>query len=643
MNRTIYWSQEQLRSYDLLWFEKDVLAALGGLEVDVAGATTTVVGGAGATQTVSPSLTINLAAARIYQQAAMDSSSFGALGADATTIQQSGFAAAQQIALSTSGIAAGQSRWSLVQAQFSQVDSVRAGDPTNGVLYYYNSSNPSAPFQGPANSATPNNTVRSGVMVYSVVTGAAATTGSEVPPSPISGWVPLYLIDLSFGQTTIINSQILTAGPSVGTGVPNNYPGAPILAGLLNSHHSGLAGNAPKIKLTSEVQGILPLVNLPASSAPAGGGLSTVQSFAGNPNGSVAGNTGVAGVSAPDLVWNTSALTWWVCTVTGNAATATWVVFSSSGSPSAIILFEGPDTGTANAYVVATPTSGTPAFPTSLFTGLMVQFKVAHTNTASSTFTFAGLATKSITYNDGTALGSGDWPAGSSILLCYDGTAFQCLTITQQCLSREIAAAKTAPQVTVLTKSSTSPYTPPAGALYLVVEAVAAGGSGSANTVAGNAGGNTTFGTSFLTCNGGSAGPAGNGTPGLGGIATGGDINWAGGQSSLVFYPASADYGGGGGGQAGGSIAGPAGPQTGSPSGNNGIAGGTGSGGSGAALNAGTFPSQGGGAGGALKKTITSILSSYAFSVGAGGAAVTSTKTSGTGGDGLIVVTAYFQ
>lgn len=210
-------------------------------------------------------------------------------------------------------------------------------------------------------------------------------------------------------------------------------------------------------------------------------------------------------------------------------------------------------------------------------------------------------------------------------------------------LARSDAATATrAPQVTVLTPSSTSPYTPPVGALYLDVKMLAAGGSGSSNTTGGNAGGNSTFGGS-LTCNGGSGGPAGNGTPGTGGTASGGDINTTGGQSGIVFYPASVDYGGGEGGQAAGPIAGPAGQFTGSPAGNNGVAGGKGSGGSGADDNTGTFPSQGGGAGGYLQKLITSLAGSYAFTVGSGGAAVTSGHTSGAGGDGEIVVTAYFQ
>jgi hypothetical protein len=91
--------------------------------------------------------------------------------------------------------------------------------------------------------------------------GNVATSGSEAPPNPTAGWVPLYLIDLAFGQMQVTANEILTAGPSVGANVPSNYPQAPFLAGLLNSHHGGITGQAPKIKLASEVQGILPPAN----------------------------------------------------------------------------------------------------------------------------------------------------------------------------------------------------------------------------------------------------------------------------------------------------------------------------------------------------------------------------------------------
>jgi hypothetical protein len=261
MQRSIVYDTEQIDPFDVLWQTKDTLVALSALELDLTGQTTTVVTGFAATATSPTSLLINLSSGRIYQQSALDANNYGALPSDASIVQQQGFAAAQSLTLSTSGLTSGQSRWALIQAVFSQQDVVRTGDPTGGVLNYFDTANPSQWFQGPNGDGQSQPTERQATVSISVVYGTAATTGSEVPPNPSSGNVPLYLIDLAYGQTAITQGDILVAGPSVGTNVPNNYPYAPFLAGLLNSHHNGTPGQAPKINLATEVQGQLPTAN----------------------------------------------------------------------------------------------------------------------------------------------------------------------------------------------------------------------------------------------------------------------------------------------------------------------------------------------------------------------------------------------
>lgn len=263
MNRFFQYSQEQVRSFDLNWSTKDVLYGLSQLTGDLLGSTYAVVAGLVATAGSPASLTIGIGAGEIYQLAAADTSPFGSLPADATLLYQQGSASAQQIVLVTSGLTTGQSQWVLIEAAFAQSDVIRTGDPTAGLLYYYNSANPAQPFQGPGNNGLTQPTVRAGVITLRVVYGTPATTGSEAPPNADSGFVGLYLIDLAYGQTAVNQAAILTAGPSVGTNVPSNYPRAPLLAGLLNAHHGGVPGQAPKINLVTEVQGNLPSANLP--------------------------------------------------------------------------------------------------------------------------------------------------------------------------------------------------------------------------------------------------------------------------------------------------------------------------------------------------------------------------------------------
>lgn len=263
-NRSIIYDEEQVDPFDILWQIKDLISAVGAVEADICGTTTTLVCSLGATPTTPPSLLINLAAGRIYQSGPIDAEPYGALAADETIIQQQGMSAAQQVEFSTAALVAGQSQFALVQASFSQQDVVRAGDPTGGVLNYWNSANPTQPFQGQNNNGQPQPTERQATIEISVIYGTPAVTGSEAPPLPSTGSVPLFLVDLAFGQTTIAANQIFVAGPSATGNVPNNYPQAPFLAGLLNSHHGGVAGQAPKINLQTEVQGVLPLSNMPS-------------------------------------------------------------------------------------------------------------------------------------------------------------------------------------------------------------------------------------------------------------------------------------------------------------------------------------------------------------------------------------------
>jgi microcystin-dependent protein len=394
-NRSILYDQEQPDPFDFLWQEKDFLAAIGALELDLAGQITTLVTGFTPSPTAPASLSINLTAGRIYQQSVLDSTAFGALASDATIVQQQGVAPAQSVTLSTAGLSSGQSMWALVQAQFSQVDVIRTGDPTGGVLNFFNTANPTQPFQGPNNDGASLPTERKATVAIQVINGSPASTGSEVPPNPTNGWVPLYLIDLTFNQTTITSGEILVAGPSVGNNVPNNYPGAPFLAGLLNQHHKGTAGQAPQIDLTAEVKNTLPLSNLPASST-SGGGIGVMKLHAGNPNGNLAGNFSVNGAS--DLCIDITNQLLYFCSATGTAATAVWT--SVSGATTSIFA-GGTATGTVNAQVItATSPTGFTKSPGQVvtFTGL--------DNTGPATLVVDGTGASAVEKNTG----SGDIP-----------------------------------------------------------------------------------------------------------------------------------------------------------------------------------------------------------------------------------------
>ena len=253
--RPIVYGYEQGRTFDLL---SGIVYAMQGdsrIALDLmGGAGTTVVSGGAATATSPATLSINVAPISIYQLGPTDATTYGALSADSLQILQVGHNdTASTVTFSTSTLTSGQSMWALVEASFVTADSIAPGDPNNGLLLYFNPTNPSSPYQGQNDNGQPQNTLRSNTVQLNVVYGAVATSGSQVPPNPSAGAVPLYLVDLTYGQTQV--TTILTAGPSVGTNVPSNYPYAPFLAGLLNSHHSGTTGQAPQINLATETQG----------------------------------------------------------------------------------------------------------------------------------------------------------------------------------------------------------------------------------------------------------------------------------------------------------------------------------------------------------------------------------------------------
>ena len=86
------------------------------------------------------------------------------------------------------------------------------------------------------------------------------------------------------------------------------------------------------------------------------GKISLVQTYAGNPNGHVAGSSGTPGVSPPSLCWDSTDAQIWVCSTTGSTSSAVWsatnknypdFVFNTNISPAI------PSTGALRFYDTA--------------------------------------------------------------------------------------------------------------------------------------------------------------------------------------------------------------------------------------------------------------------------------------------------
>lgn len=338
MNRTIIYSQEQGRTFDYLMQYRDVIKGYSHLARMILGINTNLLFGFSAAQTPVASMNVVIGEGQVWQWKETDASPFGALEGDSQYIWQGGWSGEQTKLLSTSQLSSGQSQWVLLQCKFDQVDEIRAGDPTNGILPYHNSQNPLQPLQGPGGNGQAQPTARMHKAKIEALYGTPATTGSEVAPAASAGFIPMYLIKLTFGQTYIETGAILKAGDAAFAGYATE---APFFNGMLQSHHEGGAfGQAPKIVLTNakEVSGTLPMGNLPASSTD--GIISAFRSGTADPNASVAGHVN-------DAYFRTTTSTLYYCTETGIAGAAVWTplnlvtVSKVSSFPATLTLSQG--------------------------------------------------------------------------------------------------------------------------------------------------------------------------------------------------------------------------------------------------------------------------------------------------------------
>jgi hypothetical protein len=270
-------------------------------------------------------------------------------------------------------------------------------------------------------------------------------------------------------------------------------------------------------------------------------------------------------------------------------------------------------------------------------------------------------------YRNGSRLGNADYTAtnGTTVVLPTGASAGDLVTVESFLVSSVLNAipntagavtpallSGNAPQVTVYTSSSGT-YTTPSYAKSLYIKMVGGGGGGmcsdsAGGPAAGTTGGTTTFGTSLLTCNGGSGGSYNGTNPGgtatINSPAVGAAIKGSAGASPGIGYNTTLTYLSGGMGGCspfGGAGQGHWAANPGQPAAVN-----SGSGGGGAGVAAvAAIPGGGGGSGGYIEAYITSPSATYSYAIGAGGAgaaAGTNGYAGGNGGSGVIIVVAYF-
>lgn len=190
---------------DLLNTNRYALIGLGRLAMDLFGVSTSV-SGLACTPTAPASMSVKIGAGAIYALENVDDSAFSSLPANTTDqIVKQGIlqtSAHKQLAL-TAPTTAGYSVIYLIEAAFSEIDG------GNTVLPFYNASDPTVAYSGPGGSGAASSTVRQGAVNVIAKPGVASAT--PVAPAVDSGFVPLYYVTVSYGQTTITTASIALA------------------------------------------------------------------------------------------------------------------------------------------------------------------------------------------------------------------------------------------------------------------------------------------------------------------------------------------------------------------------------------------------------------------------------------------------
>ncbi|HME19860.1 MAG TPA: hypothetical protein VKI44_00585 [Acetobacteraceae bacterium] len=206
---------------DILNTNRNGMVALGYLAQAVLGSNT-VVDGLACSPTTPASLTVTVGPGSITQLSVVDTLAYGSLPADTTDpLVKLGINLTASSLTLAPPATSGQAINYLIEAALLE------GDTNPVVLPYYNATNPAQPYSGPSNSGVAQNTCRIQQVQLQLKAGAAANSGSQATPPIDNGWVGLYVVTVSYGQTAIGAASIvqLPTAPFLTWKLPALRPG----------------------------------------------------------------------------------------------------------------------------------------------------------------------------------------------------------------------------------------------------------------------------------------------------------------------------------------------------------------------------------------------------------------------------------
>lgn len=196
MDRTIVYPGSIPLDTDLLRLNRNTMVALGALMKAVLG-TSVVVDGLSVSPATPNALSVIVGPGSLTALGVVDATPFGSLPADGDGLLKMGVNLEPTTLTVSAPTIAGQSVAYLIEAAFIETDT------TPVVLPYYNASNPTQPWLGPANAGTAQPTSRVQQVQLQLRGGVAASTGSQVPPPVDAGWVGLAVVTVGYGQSTV--------------------------------------------------------------------------------------------------------------------------------------------------------------------------------------------------------------------------------------------------------------------------------------------------------------------------------------------------------------------------------------------------------------------------------------------------------
>lgn len=221
MDRNIVYPGSIPLDTDLLSINLNAMVGLGYLAQAVLGQST-VADGLVCVATAPASLTVMVGPGSLTQLTTVDTLAYGSLPANTgTPLVKIGINISSTSFTLVTPTTSGQSANYMIEASFLE------SDVSPIVLPYYNAGNPAQPYSGPTNSGVAQNTQRIQRVQLQLKAGAPALTGQQQAPPVDAGWVGLYTITVSYGQTgvTAANIALSPTAPFLTWKLPQLRPG----------------------------------------------------------------------------------------------------------------------------------------------------------------------------------------------------------------------------------------------------------------------------------------------------------------------------------------------------------------------------------------------------------------------------------